>query len=34
LPAFANNAAEYGEYRRRSIAFVAARNERIRQLGV
>ena len=34
LPAFAGSVAEYGEYRQRSIAFVMARNERIRQLGL
>src|SRR3954451_3555916 len=34
LPAFARSAAEYGEYRQRSISFVTARNERIRQLGL
>jgi hypothetical protein len=34
LPAFARSAVEYGEYSQRSIAFVTARNDRIRQLGV
>jgi hypothetical protein len=34
VPAFASSAAEYGQYRTRSIAFVTARNERIRQLGL
>jgi hypothetical protein len=33
-PAFAATVAEYAEYRRRSISFVTARNERIRQLGL
>lgn len=32
--AVAANAAEYAEYRQRSIAFVTARNERIRQLAL
>ena len=34
LPAVARSVAEYSEYRRRSIAFVSARNEQIRQLGL
>jgi hypothetical protein len=33
-PAVAATPAEYAEYRRRSIAFVLARNDRIRQLGL
>ena len=34
VPAFASSAAEYAGYRQRSIRFVTARNERIRQLGL
>jgi len=33
VPGFVSSAAEYAEYRQRSISFVTARNERIRQLG-
>ena len=33
VPAFATTVDEYAEYRRRSIAFLTARNERIWQLG-
>ena len=33
-PGYAASAAEYAEYRSRSINFVLARNERIRQLGL
>jgi hypothetical protein len=32
VPALIRNAAEYREYRQRTITFVTARNERIRQL--
>jgi hypothetical protein len=34
VPAYARSAAEYGEYRQRTITFVRARNERIQQLGL
>lgn len=34
VPAFAATAAEYADYRHRTINFVTARNERIRQLGL
>lgn len=34
LPAVTGSVEEYGEYRRRSIAFVSARNEQIRLLGL
>ena len=34
IPALVSDAAEYAEYRQRSISFVTARNQRIRQLGL
>jgi hypothetical protein len=34
VPAFAETAAEYADYRHRTIKFVTARNARIRQLGL
>jgi hypothetical protein len=34
VPAFVASATEYAKYRQRSIAFVTARNERIRHLGL